>query len=113
MPASIVAVWRWVRSSAIWRSSAGATFCWVMARARPAQSPGDILLAGSPLNGFDQPAAVTGALQAAFHLGDGLVDQEGRRDESLAAGVADAAKLAFELDRVGLQARDIRLGVGC
>ena len=95
---------------AICRSSAGATSCAAIARARSAQLPGNVFR--PPLDGLDERPAFAGVLRRQAHLPQRLVDQEGRRHEPRCARGLHPAKLAVELLGIGLQPREIGLGVG-
>ena len=73
---------------------------------------GDIGLMRAPGQAFDQPAAGHRAVERLDELLFGLVDQEGRRDQSLGRGVLHPPKLAAELHRIGFEPREIGLGIG-
>ena len=61
---------------------------------------------------FDERAAFARALRGHPHLGERLVDQKRRRHQAGAAGGLHPGQLSVQLDRVRLQPRQIRLGVG-
>ncbi len=105
----MVARARCALSSASCRSSAGATFCWAIERARAPQSPGMSRVRRSIE--LYETAAFARSLHAHRHLGERLVDQEGRRDQPLAGSMSEPTELTVELGRIAVETGKIGLGI--
>ena len=76
-----------------------------------ALGPGAGNVLGAPFDGLDEHPAFARVLRRETHLPQRLVDQERRGHEARGARGLHPAELAVELLRVGLESREIRLGV--
>ncbi len=99
-------------SSAIWRSSAGATCSVTILRARASQSPAIFFALVRLTREFDDAVAVVSILRRQRQLVDRLVDQEVGRDQAFGARRLHPLELAVELRGILGEAGEIGIGVG-